>query len=604
LQGTTEEKLPGRVELWPLRPAVERAPPRSSLRNPLVEARIEDAAIGLRREAEGRLIAERIASTVGRTLIRENGVERAARFADVMILSRKRGALPAIEAALRRSGIPFVTARQGGLLDTIEALDLYALIEFLVTPSNDLALAHALRSPVFGIDDADLIVLAQAGAAGESWWLRLAASAGCSPALARARNLIIGWRAVAGLLPVHDLLDRIFHEADVMARYALAMPVHLRGRALANLEAFIALALELEAGRFPSLPRFLDDLRSARRGDLNESPDEPPTASGDSVRLMTVHGAKGLEAPIVFLADAHAAAGGKSIAGTLIEWPPDADSPVHFSIVAAGNAVGRARQPLVDDEKAADAIEELNVLYVAMTRAKQLLVVTGIDNRQAGDQSAYRQIEHALQRVGAGAPADPLADLPLALGELPVSGGEAVAAIQEDIHSDALEEIRDIPPIGQRRAPATAAMQAGIDLHAVLQALLDETDLGGPAPAAAQIAARAGMAPELAQQLLGIAQAVCRHPALTRFFDPARFQRARNELEIVSGGVLLRADRVVEFDDAVWVLDYKARVTAAELPEYRRQIGGYRDALLAIHAGRVVRAGLIDLAALALIECD
>jgi ATP-dependent helicase/nuclease subunit A len=601
-QGTYEGELPGRVELWPLLPMGEKPPARTSLRNPLTEARIEDADIRLRRQAEGQLIGRRIAELVGRVQVRDHGSARPAAYGDIMILARKRGALPAIEAALRASGIPFVTARQGGLLDTIEALDLCALIEFLVTPTNDLALAHALKSPLFGAADADLIALAQAGEAGELWWARLLALVDCPPALERARHLIQGWREVAGLLPVHDLLDRVFDQADVIRRYALAMPAHLRGRALANLEAFIALALQLEAGRFPSLPRFLDDLRSARRGDLNESPDEAPTAAGDAVRLMTVHGAKGLEAPIVFLADAHAVAAAKSLAGALIAWPPQADAPSHFSLVTGSGAVGRARQPLVDEEIAADAIEELNVLYVAMTRAQQLLVVTGIENRNAGDLSAYRRVERALRALAEGE--DPGPGQPLAWGDLPL----AAAARQTVKHPRQTGELpgqtRDLPAIGERRAPPTAAMRAGIDLHAVLQALLDETDAGRPAPAVARVAARTGLAPQLAEQLLANARAVTRLPGLARFFDPARFRRASNELEIISAGAVLRADRVVDLGDALWVLDYKARVGAAELPDYRRQIGGYRQALVALYPGRVVRAGLIDLAAGALIECD
>jgi ATP-dependent helicase/nuclease subunit A len=602
-QGTFEKETPGRVELWPLIPTGEKAEARITLRNPLEEARIEEADIARRRAAEGRLIARRITDLVGTTVIRDEGWERPAAYRDVMILARKRGALPSIEAALREAGIPFVTARKGGLLDTIEALDLYALIEFLVTPSNDLALAHALKSPLFGATDADLIALAQAP--GESWWVRLAVLEECSPVLARARGLIQGWRAVAGLLPVHDLLDRIFNEADVPARYGQAMPDHLRGRALANLEAFIALALELEAGRFPSLPRFLDDLRSARRRDLNESPDEAPTAAGDVVRLMTVHGAKGLEAPVVFLADAHAAAGGRSVAGPLIEWLPAADAPSHFSLISANSEIGRARQPLVDAEQAAEAVEELNVLYVAMTRAKQLLVITGIENRNAKELSAYRRIERALQQVSGNTETELDPAQALTWGELPATSMPAAgttSALREV--AAASDDAFDLPAIGQRRAPPTEAMQAGIRLHAVLQALLDETDLGKPAPNAAAVAARTGLTHEVADELLEIAHTVRGHAALTRYFDPAQFVRASNELEIISAGLVLRADRVVEFGDAVWVLDYKARVTEQELPEYRRQISGYREALRAIHAGREVRAALIDTAACTLIECD
>jgi len=235
-----------------------------------------------------------------------------------------------------------------------------------------------------------------------------------------------------------------------------------------------------------------------------------------------------------------------------------------------------------------------------------LLVVTGIENARAKDMSAYRRIERALQQVSGNTETELGATEALAWGELPLAEtlpenlAEGIAAAI----APALDDEFALPAIGQRRAPATEAMQAGIRLHAVLQALLDETDLGRPAPALAHVAARAGLALELADELFEIARAVSAHPELARFFDAAQFQRASNELEIISAGAVLRADRVVEFEDAVWVLDYKARVTAAELPAYRSQIAGYRQALTVIHAGRVVRAGLIDLSACTLIECD
>lgn len=599
-QGTAMEALPGRVELWPLAQGGEKAEARTALRNPLLEARGEAADMRVRREKEARLIATRISELLGRTLVAEQGGERPARPGDIMILARKRGALPAIEAALRAAGIPFVTARQGGLLETLEASDLYALIEFLVTPADNLALAHALKSPLFGASDDDLITLASLGQAGTPWWQRLLQADELPPALSRARTLIGGWREVAGLLPVHDLLDRIYHEAAVLPRYRAAMPAHLREQAQANLEAFIALALQLEAGRFPSLPRFLDDLKSAKRGDLNESPDEAPTAAGDAVRLMTVHGSKGLEAPVVFLADANAgsARGGR---GALIAWPPEADAPEHFSLMAGG--IGAARQPLVAAEEAADAIEELNVLYVAMTRAKQLLVVTGVENRTAKEDSAYQRIARALALLrGADAP-EPEPGAPLTWGELP-RGAEVAAAAAPAMDAEVgNSEAFDLPPIGLRRAPPTAAMLAGTRFHAVLQAVLDETDLRRAAPDAAAVAARAGLPLFAAAEVLRRARQTLALPALQRFFDPAQFRRAVNELEIIVAGAVLRADRVVEFDSGLWVLDYKARVTADELPAYRAQIAAYREALAAIHSGREVRAGLIDIEAGGLIEC-
>jgi ATP-dependent helicase/nuclease subunit A len=208
-----------------------------------------------------------------------------------------------------------------------------------------------------------------------------------------------------------------------------------------------------------------------------------------------------------------------------------------------------------------------------------------------------------LRREGEPAPAP---DAPLAWGELPETAAARPAPTaqpaQPEVADGLLLEAFDVGPVGTRRAPPSEAMLAGIQLHAVLQAMLDETDLGRPAPDAAQVAARAGVPLLLAADLMRRARSVSAQAALTRFFDRKEFSRASNELEIISGGELKRADRVVEFGDELWVLDYKARVTAEELPGYRAQIAGYREALRAIHPGREVRAALIDLAEGSLIE--
>jgi len=106
---------------------------------------------------------------------------------------------------------------------------------------------------VFGCSDEDLIVLASAS--GASWWERLQGlGSEASTALLRARQLLQWWLDLAGVVPVHDLLDRIYHEGDVRRRYAAVAPAALHRQVQANLDAFIELALALDAGRYPSLP--------------------------------------------------------------------------------------------------------------------------------------------------------------------------------------------------------------------------------------------------------------------------------------------------------------------------------------------------------------
>ena len=220
-------------------------------------------------------------------LFRSSGTHgRPVRHGDIMILVRRRTHLDVYEAALRHAGIPYVTSRQGGLLDTLEVRDMIALLEFLVSPFDNLKLAHALRSPVFGCSDADLIAIARGvrEEAGLTWWEALSrmADGEASTALARARFLITTWLARADTLPVHDQLDRIYFEADVLARYHDAVPAALRGAVAANLNAFMRRALDADDGRYMSLPRFVADLAALADAPAVEAPDRKSTRLNSS----------------------------------------------------------------------------------------------------------------------------------------------------------------------------------------------------------------------------------------------------------------------------------------------------------------------------------
>jgi len=204
--------LPGRVELLPLCGAEEGEgqagdaasaesavadAPRAGLRDPLREADSEPVDSRRRREAER--LAERLRAMVGIWQIDDKaGGTRALRYGDVMLLARSRTRLAEYERALSAAGIPFDAASRGGLLGTLEACDVVALLEFLILPAADLQLAHALRSPVFACTDEDLLALAARRETG--WWPRLealAAAGEASPHLARAARLLTGWRATA-----------------------------------------------------------------------------------------------------------------------------------------------------------------------------------------------------------------------------------------------------------------------------------------------------------------------------------------------------------------------------------------------------------------------
>ncbi|MBV6476365.1 MAG: ATP-dependent helicase/nuclease subunit A [Rhodocyclaceae bacterium] len=579
---SVEANLSGRVELLPLC-ARERdeggAPPLSRLRDPLAapQAVAEDG----RRREEAALLASRIAEIVGRwpVIDKDSGRPRPARYGDIMVLTRRRGVLPEFERALRAAGIPYLSVGRGGLLRTLEAADLTALLRCLVTTADDLALAHALRTPALGASDEDLVRLAERGEA--NWWQRLQASeadGSASAALVRAARLLASWRAAAAQLPVHDLLDRIYHEGGLPAHYRAAVPAALWPGVAANLEAFIALALRLDAGRYPSLPRFLDELARLGAAADEEAPDEgaiQAEAAGDRVRLLTIHGAKGLEAPVVWLVDAHNTHQPAEAWSLLLDWPPDAEKPSHLSVLGRKEDCGMRRAALTQAEAAFAEREELNLLYVALTRARQYFFASGIAPARASTKiSSWERIAAALAALGAGDGAHgetpevlappPAAPRPVTIRPLPIG---AVSA-------------------GRRREAASAGMAYGTRLHAALDWLSAGGEAGRPPPA---------VPAEEWPAFQAAARAILEAPRLRAFFDPSSHLRALNEAEFaLPDGSVGRIDRLVELPESWWVLDYKSgRPEGSLLENYRTQMENYRIALTAMFPGKPVRCGLV-----------
>ncbi len=304
-----------------------RFPLRNPLTTPLEEA--EDA----RRLDEGRQVAKALLQA------RQGMAGAHFPWSEVMLLVRRRTHLSAYERALREAGIPFVSSRRGGLLEALEVADLIALLTFLITPGDNRALAHVLKSPIIDAADADLIALAQRNEA--NWWKRLQASVdegaqegtqeGTNAVLQRAVGLLRAWMQAAHDLPVHDLLDRILHQGNLPARYAQHASPADRSQVIGNISAFTELALNMDAGRYPSLPKFIAALGAFQQGGEADAPDESTVDSAaDAVRILTIHSAKGLEASVVVMLDANNSDAAKDQVGILCQWPLEAGE--HCSI--------------------------------------------------------------------------------------------------------------------------------------------------------------------------------------------------------------------------------------------------------------------------------
>jgi ATP-dependent helicase/nuclease subunit A len=411
--GTHLNSLPGKVMLCDLfeddeenTEAQEAADNQAlSFRNPLKQAR----AISVRtlRHDEADFIASQIKHLISTAeLITDDGYVRPVEFGDIMILIRNRTHIGIYENALKQNNIPFIGNKKGGLLDNLEIRDLNCLLNTLITPYDNLALAQVLKSPIFNASDDDLILLARQK--GEPHWYRrlllltekqATGKPVLSKALTRAARLLPRWQQLAEHLPVHDCLDRIFSEGNIIKRYIAANRPENRQNIAANCQRFLELSLETDSGRYPSITRFLQRLSHLKSYSANP-PEEPLSRSeGSRVRMMTIHGSKGLEAPVVFLADCNSTANNKNAYASLVRWPADTSRPSIFQLQLSKDNTDRITQHLQQEKLNEQKREELNLLYVALTRAREQLYISGCAGSRRQDNSWYQLIASGLEKT-------------------------------------------------------------------------------------------------------------------------------------------------------------------------------------------------------------
>ena len=489
-----------------------------------------------------------------------------------MILVRSRAYLADMERGLREAGVPFVSSRSGGLLDALEVADLIALLRWLTVSADDHALAQVLKSPIAGARDEDLIWLASAGEG--SWWQRLLSAGDALPgdALPRAVSLLSRWQPAAAQLPVHDLLDQILHEGELHARYAITTPTSLRAQVLGNLDAFLALSLEMDAGRYPSIARFLERLERLKKGREQEAPDEADVdAALDAVRIMTIHGAKGLEKDVVLLMDANRKDTGGDDIGMLCDWPQESPAPTHLSVFGKMKERGLARDALFSEEELFRRQEDWNLLYVAATRAKQILIISGVHDGKDGDGmvsgSWYQRFAMAEEKV---------------IGEVATVAAQPGQAFSLPLF---VPPRLPPPPVFVDDDPHTAATREGELLHALMEYLTSAGSWPVQVPVPARVAQWLKCTLEQADLVCQQAQTVLSSEALTKFFDPSLHDFARNEMALVHQGELGFVDRLVIIDETVWILDYKRNFFASQRERYLQQLARYRDACTAHFAG-------------------
>jgi len=397
------KQLPGSVTLLPLcveETEREEDEPALKLRNPLLEPRVLHQATA--RIDEAQLIAAQINEMMSSSLqITLDGEDRVVHYGDIMILMRNRTHSHVYENVLRQHNIPFISNQRGSFLNNLEINDLEKLLDSLITPFNNLAIAQVLKSPIFSASDDDLIKIAQVDNK-KSWYQRLSIIAATNPeasTIIRAEKMLRQWRELADTIPVHDLLDRIFSEGNILQRYACAVPDTQKAQVKANLQQFLEMSLELNSGRYPSLSRFLDHLRGFRK-QTSTAPDEPVLNTQEHcVRIMTIHASKGLESPVVFLADSNNTRGNNDAYSAMVYWPASTEKPTHFQLLTDKSGTDSITQTVQEKKTLAQDQEDLNLLYVASTRARQYLVVSGTQTTKTKPSAWYPLIKSGIETL-------------------------------------------------------------------------------------------------------------------------------------------------------------------------------------------------------------
>ncbi len=321
------------------------------------------------RRAEGRLVAQRL---------REE-VEAGRRPGDIVVLVRATASLRLLEQALEEQGLPTYVVGGRGYWSQEQVRDGLAYLSALANPLDEQSLLAVLASPFCGVGSDALVLLAQAGReSGRGTWAALrdelpaGLAEGDRTRLTAFARLFAGERLRAERTPAETLLER----AIVATGYDLAVLARSGGeRRLANLRKLMRLAREYERAEGPDLRGFVayavtQNLIEAREGEAALESD-----GLDAVRLMTIHRAKGLEFPVVCVADLGRAAGGTRDRLLLGR---DGSVGLRLAPIGGGEAIpALAWQRLADAEQRAEAEEERRLFYVAMTRARERLILSG-----------------------------------------------------------------------------------------------------------------------------------------------------------------------------------------------------------------------------------
>ena len=588
----------GMVALYPpiTRPEKENFPPLTLPRDYLVT------------RSAAQLLADDVATRVAAWLAQERVVETTGKPitpGDIVILVHRRAplVLPLIRA-LQRRNVPVAGMDRLTLSTHLAVRDLLALMAWCVNPADDLALAQVLRSPIVGITDDALRGLAH-GRTGSLW-----AAVGAvddaipppqpSPVNGGGSQNLSHWLTMAHAAP-YDFLTDVLEVRGCRRAFATRFGAEVHE----VLDELKAQAAAMPADALPSLAHFVEWISGSTR----QIKREQESGAGHQVRIMTVHGAKGLEAPVVLMVDTVSVPNtGKEVMFTT----RDANAQMLPAFALSDTAKHAARLTQAKEEKAAAiAAEYQRLLYVALTRARDELHVFGIAEKtgKVKADSWYAHVAASMQALGAreqegvrvwGGVTSPAGGSAAVASEnmrknlaLPAWATTRAPGVSRAVAaSPSARDAHEISPYV--RGVARGAKERGVRIHRVLELLRAESD------AAEIVRLIAHLAPDWSEQQQ--AQAAAEITALHATHRWLWAHPSRPEVGVcgtVDGAVMQgQIDRLVETPEAVVIVDYKTGrqvpARAAEVPEsYVLQLKTYRALVAPLYPNIPIRCAIL-----------
>jgi ATP-dependent helicase/nuclease subunit A len=601
----------GLVEVWPLAQRLEKTDNDPWLPQLAAAAQIDPVVAS----------AQKIAGTIAGWLKNGEVLEsqgRAVVAGDIMVLVRSRTAfVPALVRALKQLDVPVAGVDRMVLTKELAVADLLSLAQVLLLTEDDMNLAIVLRSPLVGFSDDELFAIAHGRK--HSLWNALEQSS--EPFAAKAIEWLHHWRSRADFIAPYELFAGILNSecpADTGGTGRRAFMARLGAEAFDPLDEFLSAAIVYEQQHPPSLQGFLGWIMT-RPVEIKREPRKPVGNDAGEVTIMTVHGSKGLQAPIVFLADTASNPAGRK--GSHVLWQSSGDGPA-FPLWASSTKLETSHGAALRETLKLRGDEEYRrLLYVAMTRAQDRLYCVGWEGgKKIPDGCWHNLIEPAIRAIGTQQDDGSWRLAQPQTAPVKKKAKQAVATVKPDIPAFARikppAEAKPLRPLAPSRLvadePASVSpleesdllrrFERGRLIHRLLQTLPDLPPTRWQEAAMSYLKSAASLDAAGIAGLTGEVIRVLRHPQYGIVFGPD------SQAEVPIAGLISKdgqpfvlsgqIDRLVITEDEVLLIDFKSnRPPPADqdlIPKsYLMQLAAYRSALQAIYPGRVIRPALL-----------